>query len=127
MHKYAREAYNLGVRYIGGCCGFEPYHIRAVSEELREERGRLTAGSEKHDLWGAGLVMHTKPWVRARAQREYWEQLKPASGRPYCPSLARPDAWGVTKGNKELEQHKEETTQEEQDTVLGLAKLKVNQ
>ena len=25
---FARQAYNLGVRYIGGCCGFEPYHIR---------------------------------------------------------------------------------------------------
>lgn len=34
MHKYAREAWDLGVRYIGGCCGFEAYHIRAVCEEL---------------------------------------------------------------------------------------------
>ena len=34
MHRYAREAWELGVRYIGGCCGFEAYHIRAVSEEL---------------------------------------------------------------------------------------------
>ena len=25
---WAREAYKIGVRYIGGCCGFEPYHIR---------------------------------------------------------------------------------------------------
>ena len=66
MHKYARDAYDLGVRYIGGCCGFEPYHIRAVAEELAKERGRLPAGSEKHDAWGAGLKMHTKPWVRAR-------------------------------------------------------------
>jgi hypothetical protein len=23
-----RAAYDLGIRYIGGCCGFEPYHIR---------------------------------------------------------------------------------------------------
>ncbi len=23
-----RSAYDLGIRYIGGCCGFEPYHIR---------------------------------------------------------------------------------------------------
>ena len=30
IHKYAREAYELGVRYIGGCCGFQPYHIRSV-------------------------------------------------------------------------------------------------
>ncbi|KAG7278298.1 hypothetical protein CRUP_029903, partial [Coryphaenoides rupestris] len=34
MQKYAREAYNAGIRYIGGCCGFEPYHIRAIAEEL---------------------------------------------------------------------------------------------
>ena len=67
MHKYARDAYELGVRYIGGCCGFEAYHIRSVCEELREERGgKIGKGSEKHDMWGGGLKMHTKPWVRAR-------------------------------------------------------------
>ena len=72
MHKYAREAFDLGVRYIGGCCGFEPYHIRwincnlnhihrmraitcllrAVAEELAKERGKMPAGSEKHMPWG---------------------------------------------------------------------------
>lgn len=66
MQKYAREAYAAGIRYIGGCCGFEPYHIRALSEELATERGFLPAGSEKHGNWGSGLEMHTKPWVRAR-------------------------------------------------------------
>lgn len=68
MHKYAREAYNAGVRFIGGCCGFEPYHIRALAEELAPERGFLPTGSEKHGNWGAGLEMHTKPWVRARSE-----------------------------------------------------------
>ena len=34
--RYAREAYDLGVRYIGGCCGFEPYHIREIAEEVTE-------------------------------------------------------------------------------------------
>ena len=34
MHKYARDAYNMGIRYIGGCCGIEPYHMRAVAEEV---------------------------------------------------------------------------------------------
>lgn len=68
MHKYAREAYNAGIRYIGGCCGFEPYHIRAVAEELAAERGITPPGSEKHGMWGAGLEMHTKPWVRARLE-----------------------------------------------------------
>lgn len=68
MHKYAREAYNAGIRFIGGCCGFEPYHIRALAEELGPERGFLPTGSEKHGNWGAGLEMHTKPWVRARSE-----------------------------------------------------------
>ena len=67
MHRYAREAYDLGVRYIGGCCGFEAYHIRAVSEELCKERGgKVAPSSLKHDQWAGGLKMHTKPWVRAR-------------------------------------------------------------
>ena len=66
MHKYARDAWNLGVQFIGGCCGFEPYHIRAVAEELAEERGCKPPSSEKHDMWGGGLKMHTKPWVTAR-------------------------------------------------------------
>lgn len=112
-HKYAREAYNLGIRYIGGCCGFEPYHIRAIAEELAPERGFLPQASEKHGSWGNGLSMHTKPWVRARARKEYWENLLPASGRPYCSSLSKPDGWGVTKGDAELMQQKEATSEDQ--------------
>ncbi|XP_045141146.1 S-methylmethionine--homocysteine S-methyltransferase BHMT2 [Echinops telfairi] len=92
IQKYAREAYKLGVRFIGGCCGFEPYHIRAIAEELAPERGFLPPASEKHGSWGSGLDMHTKPWIRARARKEHWENLRPASGRPFCPSMSKPDA-----------------------------------
>merc|ERR1719464_1592907 len=68
--RYARAAYEMGIRYIGGCCGFEPYHIRAMAEELSAERGgRLGPSSGKHERWGGGLAMHTKPWVRARASK----------------------------------------------------------
>jgi len=119
IHQYARQAYDLGVRYIGGCCGFEAFHIRAISEELQAERGRVSKGSEKHDLWGGGLVMHTKPWVRARARRDYWESLCPCTGRPYSASLAKPDNWGVSRGDELLKQHKEETTEEEMKSVLS--------
>lgn len=48
-----------------------------------------------------------------RARREYWENLKPASGRPFCPSLSNPDSWGVTKGHADLMQQKEATSQEQ--------------
>jgi len=112
-HKYAREAYEIGVRYIGACCGMEPYHVRAMAEELAVERGVLPAGSEKHGLWGDGLRQHTKPWVRARARQVYWENLKPASGRPDCPAFSKPDNWGVTQGDKDLKQKKEATTNDE--------------
>jgi len=114
MHKFARDAYDMGIRYIGGCCGFEAYHIRACAEELLAERGGvLPAGSEKHVMWGGGLAMHTKPWVRARASRDYWEKINPASGRPYSAGCSNSSRWGVTAGDKILQQKKEATTIEE--------------
>jgi len=103
------------------CEYFEPYHIRAVAEELSEERGKMPEGHEKHDMWGTGLRMHTKPWVRARANREYWEKLKPASGRPFCPSMS-PDNWGVTAGDSILKQQAEETTAEQLREVMKMKK-----
>lgn len=36
VRKFARAAWDLGVRYIGGCCGFEPHHIRAIAQEVDE-------------------------------------------------------------------------------------------
>lgn len=114
IQQFAREAFALGVRYIGGCCGFEPYHIRAISEELVKERsGKTPAGSEKHDMWGGGLKMHTKPWVRARASREFWENLSPATGRPFSASYSKPANWGVTAGAKDLIQQTDVTTDAE--------------
>lgn len=123
IHRYAREAYEMGVRYIGGCCGFEPYHIRAIAEELSAERGGvLPKASDKHDLWGDGLAMHTKPWVRSRAYRTYWENLKPSTGRPYSAAFSHPDNWGITAGADELKQHAEATTKEEISKLKGLRK-----
>lgn len=49
----------------------------------------------------------------SRARRDYWETLKPASGRPFCPSMSVPDAWGVTKGHADLMQQKEATSEEQ--------------
>ncbi|MCL4168685.1 UNVERIFIED_CONTAM: hypothetical protein GTU68_048608, partial [Idotea baltica] len=124
MARYAREAYDMGIRVIGGCCGFEPYHIRAIAEELAKERGKYPVGSEKHIQWGGGLRMHTKPWVRARASRNYWEKIQPCSGRPYSSALSVPDNWGMTAGDELLKQHAQETTDAEIDDALA-QKLKL--
>jgi len=104
VQNWARASYDLGLRYIGGCCGFQAYHIRAIAEELAKERGVTAPGSDKHEPWGKGLEMHTKPWVRARATQEHWSKINPSSGRPFSGSMSKPDAWGVTAGDSALKQ-----------------------
>lgn len=42
MAAMAREAWDMGVRYIGGCCGTAPHHVRAIAEAL----GRRPPASE---------------------------------------------------------------------------------
>nr|XP_058963591.1 betaine--homocysteine S-methyltransferase 1-like [Pocillopora verrucosa] len=88
MQKYARAAYDIGIRYIGGCCGFEPYHIRALAEELSNERGKLPPASSKHGFWGEALKYSSS--ASHKIGRQYWENLKPASGRPDCPAMSGP-------------------------------------
>lgn len=119
MGRYAREAYEAGVRYIGGCCGVESYHIRALAMELQQERGgRLPVGCDKYLPRAEGLRMHTKPWVRVRACQQYWDRLQPASGRPYCASMSKPDQWSVTQGSELLRQQNEETSEEQLSELL---------
>ncbi|CAH3139041.1 unnamed protein product [Pocillopora meandrina] len=115
MHKYARKAYDMGIRYIGACCGMEPYHVRAIAEELAKERGKLPPASEKHAPWGDALRQHTYPWVRARARRSHWENLQPTSGRPFSSALRELDSqWGNLKvADKNMIQQKTLTTDEE--------------
>ncbi|CAH1241571.1 BHMT [Branchiostoma lanceolatum] len=87
-HAFARSAYDLGVRYIGGCCGFEPHHIRAISEELSQERGgKLGEASKKHVPWGGALKDSMLEPNRNKASRQHWEMTKPASGRPGHPDV----------------------------------------
>ncbi|XP_071834204.1 betaine--homocysteine S-methyltransferase 1-like [Apostichopus japonicus] len=77
---FARAAYNLGIRYIGGCCGFEPYHIRAIAEELAAERGKRPPGQDKSANYTL-LAKSLAKEQRKRASRKYWEDLIPATGR----------------------------------------------
>merc|ERR1719445_973083 len=62
VRQWARQAYDMGIRYIGGCCGFEPYLIRAIAEELRE---------------------------KGKGSREYWDELVPCTGRVLSSALCR--------------------------------------
>ncbi|KAF2349608.1 Homocysteine-binding domain [Trinorchestia longiramus] len=259
MHKFARAAYELGVRYIGGCCGFEAYHVRALAEELQEyfeyveemewaievcrgsglpvvasmcigpegdmhgvSAGDCAVRMAKAGAHVVGVNCHFDPFVSLEAirlmkaaldaadlhphlivqplayltpdakkqgfidlpefpfgtwrpsssiwgkahpvgrrlgdahealgqsktlgrkktsssiglnnvtarrtflrgvsivqrphmiaGRDYWEALKPATGRPYNPSMSCPDQWGVVQGSEELQQKSTATTQQE--------------
>lgn len=114
MAKYARQAYDMGIRYIGFCCGVVAYHVRAVCEELAKERGMRPAGGQKWMPGFQGLSMHTKPWVRQRASDGYWATLKCASGRPDCPCTSKPANWGITQGSEGLKQQTDKTDLEQE-------------
>jgi len=116
MQRFAREAWDMGIRYIGGCCGFQPYHIRACSEELTPEfGGRHHEGALKWEPNAEGLLMHTKPWVRSRASSAYWKDLRLGTGRPTSHAFSTPDMWGVTAGDKALDQGQEKQRQAKPD------------
>ena len=81
--KWARSAYELGIRYIGGCCGFEPYHIRAMAEELRDVRGGLPESSDKSD-WDLSIHKELSvgmPRYKRKGDLDYWMNMHPATGK----------------------------------------------
>jgi len=51
---FAKQAYALGVRYLGVCCGAGPHHIRAMAEALGRQppASRYTADMSKHAFLG---------------------------------------------------------------------------
>lgn len=98
VRRWARAAYQAGVRYIGGCCGFEPYHIRAIAEELAPERGRLPEGSDKSDYdlatmkkicesYSGKADVETQYGMR-KCCPDFWLKMEPATGRPRSAALS---------------------------------------
>lgn len=51
---FAREAYELGIHYLGVCCGASPMHIREVAEAvgLTTEASRYSERMENHFMYG---------------------------------------------------------------------------
>lgn len=61
---FGREALELGVRYLGVCCGAGPHHIRALAEALgrRPPASRFSPDMTKH------YAMGTDPTLKAANQ-----------------------------------------------------------
>ena len=54
MAEFARRARDMGIRYIGACCGTGPHHVRAMAEALGRETpaSRYSPDISKHGALG---------------------------------------------------------------------------
>ncbi len=68
--EFARQANDMGVRYLGVCCGAGPHHIRALAEALgrRPPASRFSPDMSKHYAYG------TDPRLK-QENREYAKNL----------------------------------------------------
>jgi betaine-homocysteine S-methyltransferase len=62
--EFAREAYDLGVRYLGVCCGAAPHFIRSMAEAL----GRETPASRYSPDMSRHAFLGTDPQLRSHNQ-----------------------------------------------------------
>ncbi|XP_002131974.2 betaine--homocysteine S-methyltransferase 1-like [Ciona intestinalis] len=85
VHEFTRAAYNLGTRYIGGCCGMEPHHIRAIAQELAPERKRDPPVQDMCPPTGF-LQFSGLSNIKEKASMDFWTNTKPGSGRPFNPA-----------------------------------------
>ncbi len=67
LGEFAREAHELGVNYLGVCCGAAPHHIRSVAEALGRNppASRYTADMSKHAFLGTDetLKQHNQDYA----------------------------------------------------------------
>lgn len=54
MFEFGRDAYALGINYLGICCGAGPHHIRALAEGLgrHPEASKYSVDMSKHAFFG---------------------------------------------------------------------------
>lgn len=89
--QFARSAYEIGVRYIGGCCGMEPHHMRAIAQELAPERKRPIPVADMDILYGGFLKYSAVNTVREKCEnKEFWNSINIGSGRPYHTAISKP-------------------------------------
>ena len=69
MADFCLEALDLGVNYIGICCGGAPHHVRAMSEALGRTppAGKYSPALELHPMIGKNVKEKDKGYL------EYWK------------------------------------------------------
>ncbi|MGP8034444.1 MAG: homocysteine S-methyltransferase family protein [Steroidobacteraceae bacterium] len=61
IFNFGREAFALGARYLGVCCGAGPHHIRALAESLGRHppASRYSVDMSKHTIFGSNKMIRT--------------------------------------------------------------------
>jgi betaine-homocysteine S-methyltransferase len=70
MAAYAMKAKEIGIRYIGACCGTGPHHIRAMAEAL----GRTVPNSRYSPRLDLHPIIGSEEHIREKDQRILAEQ-----------------------------------------------------
>ncbi len=70
MKDYALKAEEIGVNFIGACCGTAPHHIRAMAEGL----GRVTPNSKYSPKLELHPILGDKDHLRVKDKRIFHEQ-----------------------------------------------------
>jgi homocysteine S-methyltransferase len=70
--EFAREAAEIGVRLLGGCCGTTPAHIRAMAEAVKSLRP-----AKAHSSTTVVTAAHPAPAVQEREpESKFWKRLE---------------------------------------------------
>jgi len=70
--QFAREAAEIGVRLLGGCCGTTPAHIRAMAEAVKSLRP-----AKAHSSAAAVTVAQPAPALQERdPESKFWRRLQ---------------------------------------------------
>lgn len=70
--EFAREAAELGVRLLGGCCGTTPAHIRAMAEAVKSLRPAKAQGS----VVVVAAAQPAPPMQEREPESKFWKRLQ---------------------------------------------------
>ena len=70
---FAREAADLGVRLIGGCCGTTPEHIRALAEAVKSWRPGTSASPSQAAV---EVAQETARVVTREPESKLWKKIR---------------------------------------------------
>jgi homocysteine S-methyltransferase len=92
--EYARRMIELGVRFVGGCCGTTPEHVRAIRAAVEEARAPKRGPAETSVVVGALRAAEPAPVAPVPlSERSRWG-AKLAAGKPVVSvEILPPHSW----------------------------------